>query len=421
MGIRNFTKFMNEAIKNGFAERNVTTNDVPQVLMIDTISSFYGILKQWQNEDGVIVEYEKAAEAAFNKLIMHVPYEKLTQMDEIFIAIDIEAPMTKEKIQFKRRQADEKYVTYTDRLFFYEAFVKHVTNVMRNFDLRVTFAKNLEDKNYRSSEGYETGEGEYIVFDYVRACIDGKGLKQFLVIGNDNDIPLLAMVFNTIYRTNDVCIRYMNTRNTNDENTVAFVCFNSKNLIFILFRLFVLGNDYIPNIVSGTEMQISKLCVINFDEMNNIFEHFIDSIFNMNSVKDQKTETTSIQYIESFSFIIYEALKAITQISLKIDHQHLNTVTDEDLKHVNGFVTACMWYFFYVINLFDSNKSEMYQNFGTRILHEKSIKINSSVFLEAMNINGGSGLKFHIDKLYTNGVLKQVIKTTLTTMFDSIY
>lgn len=417
MGIRNFTKFINEAKKVGLVRTVSTINETPQVLMIDLVSSFYGILKQWQNEDGIITEHEKAVECAFKRLIIYIPYEKLLEMNEIFIAVDIVAPIMKEKTQFKRRQTDEKNVLYSDRLVFYELFVKYLSNVMRDTNVKITFAKTINE-NYRSAIGYEMGEGEYIVFVYIHQCIKTNGFTQFLVIGNDNDIPLYAIVFNTVYEHRNVCVRYMSVVDS-AKNTVAWSCPKLTYLMCLLFRISVLGNDYIPNIVSGTEMQITKLCTINVDELNETFESLANFIFKRdNLVINQQIEITTFQYIKGFSLLIYESLKTIaTQSYLQFDDHNFNSIVNESSKYVNGFIIVCMWYFLYIINLFDSSYSSMYDKFGIRILHETNLKINSFFFIEAMNINGGSGLKFHIDRLYTMGKLQETVESILATLF----
>lgn len=415
MGIRNFSKFMNGAVTSGLVY-TISPKKRSQVLMIDLMSTFYGILKQWQNGDGVVINHDKAAECAFKRLIINISHEELSKMDEIFIAIDISAPIMKEKTQQERR-TKEKCISYSDRFIFYKCFVKHFIEAMADNRVKITFAKSIEDEKYPCL-GYEFGEGEYIIFDYIRKCIETRDVTTFTIIGNDNDIPLLATVFNTVYEHLGVCVSYTNIVGLM-KSDIAWRCSNYTYLMNLLFRVSVLGNDYIPNIISGTEIQLAKLSVIRNDMLNNAREIFASAVFNKNESNTKKKRILTDECIEHFSYMIYEALKTIAQSPFSHADCGNGDTPDEGIQYVRGFIIICVWYFFYVINLLESRNINMYDNFGTVVVSEKHMNINSHIFTEAININGGSKMKFHVDRLFGNGKLNYVIKSTLTTIFTN--
>lgn len=420
MGIDNFTKIVKYATESGMViQREYKYGDFCDfdVVLIDLMSYCYSNLLEIKNvltinDDDVKLSqkvYEEVATKCFDKISNSLCSMSLFKCKEIFIAYDIKAPITKSQTQYKRR-ARGVYIDANDRLQFYKAIVSEFVNGVKYHTtgpISVTYPMSFE--GYEAGIEYDKGEGEYIGMNYVKHAASSRGYKKFAFLGNDNDILLISSIMNTVIP--DIEIYYIPMMRFNMNTMPGRKIIKNPNIVSsfkFMCNTFMVGNDFIPSIYSGTDNQLKKIFSTELPGVH--FNRLALNMFERNVV-DNKLYQTTFEIVEDFVNVLYDLLTSGSSLS------RANKCTDiTDNHNLIVFIKRFVWNTFYYSNILYSLPGQgLYEWFSKKIPTHRTIEIDDISFTD--NPNDCHNLRFLIEYNYKSGTLRDIIDDTIKSIF----
>lgn len=186
-------------------------------------------------------------------------YLKSVNKTDIFVLVTLDngAPGLKKFTQTKRRNGMSK-----ENIQEIVNFKKNVIDKKNDLDFLKSLADNflMENGNIRLLFDFKenVGEAEHKLFLYLKSFLSNNiEIHDPIFISVDNDVFHLALMFchdlgTKLYVYNSTYVEYILDpfeMNLHDQQ--------------LKFKLFLLGNDYLPKLISGTPDQLLELTQVN--------------------------------------------------------------------------------------------------------------------------------------------------------------
>lgn len=424
MGIREFSSIVEYgSIVNKLkcTEYDYSTPCEFDAIIIDTVSYFYACLVELKIGPGEELEfyvYKDLARQCFDRIVKSMVGDSFFKCKEIFISFDIAAPATKRRTQNERRLRG-CYVEMSERIKFYKAIVmEFVGNVNVHCDNNITVSFPTSFEGYESSLPYTVGEGEYIGMNYIHHLYHEKAYRSFVMFGNDNDILMMSCIFNTCL--DGISVQYIApTRGCDGPIRKHLKCLNIVDAFVFMCNTFLVGNDFIPMVISGTNNQVKHM----FDDSLYASDHVVKlarRAFDRNN--NQYIYESSHDVIDDFTAFIITLLTHATDRynrRCNIGKTSPQSVETEDFDYYNLdiFIKRFVWNVCYYANtLYAQGGAMIYSEFSNIYPSHAVININSPVFIDDVK---DRVLRFLIETSIRNNTLESRVRESLQSVFSS--
>jgi 5'-3' exonuclease len=335
--------------------KNIVIDKIPIDISIYAID-FNGIIHPQAHKE---TNEEKLFANLWNKINS---YNELYKPEKMLICVDGVAPVAK-IIQQRKRRYLSIYKNKIDNITskWDTNAISAGTTFMNNLDDFI-FKKINDDKLFIFDGSKNQGEGEHKIFNYLKS-LDFDKSKGIIINGLDADLIILSLLSNidNIYlmRENDDNISYLDINELKksllEELKLVWTHLDDIQIIeSYCVMCSILGNDFIPNIISLNMKNKGLMKIIDFTTKA-IVENgslIIDGKINKECLKEiffhiSNTEDTSI-----FEDVSNEIQKKPRDFTLKSQEYGIKN-KDNLLREI--YSNNKKWRYLYYKSLFDIN------------------------------------------------------------------